>query len=89
MYLCGPDSKTWVDNGHSARQLAYRVMEAMGESPNYDVSPKPWPTMLKLSSGVAIDGHRYSTITHGDPNLIASFGPIVGPRPGGVDQYGR
>jgi hypothetical protein len=89
VYLCDAISKTWVDNGHVAQQIAFRVQEAMGNNPDYSKPAPPWPPALRLSSHVAIDGHRYSVVTHGDPNLIASFGPIIGPRPSGVDEYGR
>jgi hypothetical protein len=89
-YLCGADSKSWVQDGNMAEQLIYRVMEAQGMTPDYSRPPSPLPVGgLRLSTGVAIDGHRYSAVTNANPNFIASFGPIVGPVPGGVDIYGR
>jgi hypothetical protein len=69
--------------------LAYRVMEAMGLTPDYTVPPTPWPEALRLSPHVAIDGHRYSVVTTGNEHVVASFGPIIGRRPTGVDDYGR
>jgi hypothetical protein len=39
-------------------------------------------------SGVAIDGFRYTKVTNGNVDFIRSCGPIVGPRPDGVDEYG-
>ena len=89
VYLCDAISKVWIDNGHVAAQLQYRVMEAMGKPVDYTKPPEQWPASLVLSVGVAIDGHRYSVVTNGDPHLVASFGPIIGPRPAGVDEYGR
>jgi hypothetical protein len=89
VYLCDATTKVWIDNGNVSAQLAFRVQEAMGNTPDYSQPAPPWPAALRLSSHVAIDGHRYSVVTHGDPNLIASFGPIIGRRPASVDDYGR
>lgn len=89
VYVAGDNTKTWCNNGDTARQLRYRVMEAQGIQPNYNVDAAPFPASLPPTAGVAIDGYHYSVITHGDPHFIASFGPFVGPRPGGVDEYGR
>jgi hypothetical protein len=89
VYLCDATTKVWIDNGNVAAQLQYRVMEAMGQVPDYAKPPAPWPAALALSPQVAIDGHRYSVVTNGNANLVASFGPIIGPRPPGVDEYGR
>lgn len=36
-----------------------------------------------------VDGMIYTQMTHGGNDVIASYGPIVGPRPAGVDEYGR
>ena len=89
-YLCDATTKVWIDNGHVAEQLMYRVMEAMGKALiNYTQSPEALPLGLKLSPNVAIDGHRYSVVQNSNPHLVASFGPIIGPRPSNVDEYGR
>lgn len=40
------------------------------------------------ASGVAIDGMRYTKLTNGNIDFIRSTGPIVGPVPAGVDEYG-
>jgi hypothetical protein len=88
-YLADATTKVWIDNGHVAEQLMYRVMEAMGKPVNYNNPPDALPNSLPLSSGVAIDGHRYSVVQNGNVHLVASFGPIIGPRPAGVDEYGR
>lgn len=37
----------------------------------------------------AVDGFVYRYMRHGDPGVIASYGPIVGPVPDGHDVYGR
>lgn len=89
VYLCDATTKVWIDNGHVADQLKYRVMEAMGKPVDYTKPPDMWPANLTLSPGVAIDGHRYSVVTNANPHLVASFGPIVGPRWDQVDEYGR
>jgi hypothetical protein len=89
VYLCDATTKVWIDNGNVAAQLQYRVMEATGKAVDYSKPPEPLPASLTLSSGVAIDGHRYSVVRNGNPDLVASFGPIIGPRPAGVDEYGR
>lgn len=39
--------------------------------------PSPW------------DGYTYRRFEHGGNDVIASYGPIVGPRPDFVDEYGR
>lgn len=89
-YLCGANTKTWVQDGNMAEQLIYRVMEAQGMQVDYTKPPSPLPAGgIKLTTGVAIDGHRYSFVTNANPNFIASFGPIVGPVPSGVDIHGR
>lgn len=88
-YLCDAISKTWVQNGHMAEQLKYRVMEATGQQVDYSVAPAELPASLTLSDDVAIDGHRYSVVRNGNVHLVASFGPIIGPRLAGVDEYGR
>ena len=36
-----------------------------------------------------VDGFLYRHLVHGDNDVIASYGPIVGPIPLGFDQYGR
>jgi hypothetical protein len=89
MYLCDATTKVWIDNGYVAEQIMYRVMEATGKAPDYSKPPEPLPMSLVLSSGVAIDGHRYSVVQNGNTHLVASFGPIIGPKPAGVDEYGR
>jgi N-acetylmuramoyl-L-alanine amidase len=38
--------------------------------------------------GVAVDGFRYTEMSNGNVDFIRSTGPIVGPRPAGVDEYG-
>lgn len=68
-YRCGPESKSWVRDGHMSAQLNMRLEEtAVG--------------------GVAIDGFRYTKITNGNADFVRSTGPIIGPRPTGVDEYG-
>lgn len=89
VYLADETSKTWLNSGDAARQLSYRVMEAQGKQPNYDIDPEPMPANLPVTGGVAIDGYHYCVITNGDPNFFASYGPFVGPVPPGLDQYGR
>ena len=69
-YRCGPESKTWVQDGHMAEQLNMRIAET-GQD------------------GVAVDGFRYVKVRNGNVNFITSCGPILGPRPAGVDEYGR
>ena len=39
-------------------------------------------------SGVAVDGIRYVKMKNGNRDYIRSTGPIVGPMPPGVDEYG-
>lgn len=36
-----------------------------------------------------IDGFVYRLLRHGGDDVIASYGPVVGPRPDGFDEYGR
>ncbi len=36
-----------------------------------------------------VDGFTYRLLTHGDDEVIASYGPIVGPAPDGFDAWGR
>jgi len=40
------------------------------------------------AAGVAVDGFRYTKMTNGNVDFIRSCGPIVGPVPAGVDEYG-
>jgi N-acetylmuramoyl-L-alanine amidase len=68
-YRVGPDSKSWVRDGHMAEQLNARLAET-------------------AQFGVAQDGFRYVKMRNGDVNFIRSCGPIVGPVPAGVDEYG-
>ena len=35
------------------------------------------------------DGLRYTFMSHRDPEVIASYGPVVGPCPDGFDSFGR
>lgn len=72
VYLCDANTKTWVDNGHTAAELAKRITESQGGT-----VPSPW------------DGFTYREFIHAGNEVIASYGPIVGPRPSGVDEYGR
>jgi hypothetical protein len=65
--------KTWVDNGHDAEQLFMRRDESAA-APDHR-SP--------------VDGFNYHYLRHGGNDVIGSYGPIVGPRPAGVDEYGR
>lgn len=89
VYIAGDCIKTWVNSGHTAAQLQFRVMEAMGKQPNYNHAPDPFPTGLAVTPGVAIDGYHYAIIQNADPEFFASFGPFVGPVPPGLDVYGR
>jgi hypothetical protein len=68
-YRCGPDSKSWIRDGHMAAQVDARIAETMAH-------------------GVAQDGFRYTEMTNGNVDFIRSCGPIVGPAPAGVDDYG-
>lgn len=88
-YVADVNTKTWVQDGNVAQQLMFRVAEAMGKPVDYTKAPPELPPSLVLSSGVAIDGHRYSVVKTGNSHVVASFGPIIGPRPPGVDEYGR
>ena len=37
-----------------------------------------------------VDGLTYVEVRHGDNDVIASYGPIIGPHPGApFDEYGR
>lgn len=40
-------------------------------------------------AGCGVDGFRYIKMRNGNVNFITSCGPIIGPRPPGVDEYGR
>jgi hypothetical protein len=37
----------------------------------------------------AVDGYIYHYMKNGNLDVVASYGPIVGPRPDGHDEYGR
>ena len=88
VYLCGPESKTWVDSHLAAEQFSFRIMEALGQPVDYTLR-YPLPGNVELTPVCPFDGHRYVVRTNGNPDLVASYGPIVGPRPAGVDEYGR
>lgn len=88
-YLCGDNTKTWISDGNALSQFGFRCAEAQGQSPNYNAPPPPIPDNLALTKGVAIDGHHYCVVSNANPDFVASFGPIVGPIPDGVDEYGR
>lgn len=87
-YLCGAEGKSWVDSGHSVNQFAFRIREALNLPVDYDVA-YPLPIPQTLTPPNPIDGHRYAVVRNGDASFIASYGPIVGPIPPGVDEYGR
>jgi hypothetical protein len=36
-----------------------------------------------------VDGFTYKFLRHGGNDVIASYGPIIGPIPDGHDEYGR
>lgn len=88
-YLSDGVTKSWVNSGNTVPQIGYRVAEAQGQSPDYTKPAPPIPASLPLTSGRAIDGFRYCVITNGNPEFIASYGPIVGPKHSTVDQWGR
>lgn len=89
-YLVSEIGKTWVDDGNARAQLGFRVAEALGIPVDYNKPAPPLPDHQPLTANPSpIDGFRYATIRNGDPTFIASYGPIIGPRPAGVDEYGR
>jgi hypothetical protein len=91
VYIANENTKTWIDRGDDARQIKFRIMEAMGLPVDYSKEPNEFPASnITLTPGVAIDGHRYSLVRNGDPSFISSFGPFTGTRrPSGLDEYGR
>lgn len=89
-YLVGATGKTWIDDGNARAQLGFRVQEALGNPVDYSKPAPPLPDHQPLTANAShIDGFRYAVIRNGDPTFIASYGPIIGPKPPQVDQYGR
>lgn len=89
-YLVGATGKTWIDDGNARAQIGFRVAEALGQPVDYTKPAPPLPDHQSLTDDASpIDGFRYAVIRNGDPTFIASYGPIVGPRPAVVDEYGR
>jgi len=56
---------------------AYIQLEQRLSECDGGTKPSPW------------DGITYRLFEHAGADVIASYGPIVGPRPPGVDEYGR
>lgn len=88
-YVAGEVSKAWIPDGDMLEQHAYRVAEAMGLAVDYNKPAPPIPSNVELTEFVSFDGFRYRVISNGNPDFIASLGPIVGPIPPGLDQYGK
>jgi len=88
-YICGSNTKTWISDGNALNQFGFRCAEAQGQAVDYDSPPPPIPDNLPLTAKTAVDGYRYCVCTNANPDFVASFGPIVGPIPDGVDEYGR
>jgi N-acetylmuramoyl-L-alanine amidase len=88
-YLCGDDHKTWISDGNALAQFGYRIAEAKGIPVDYSKPAPPIPPTQPLTGVCPLDGFRYAVLTNANPDLIASYGPIIGPRPPGVDEYGR
>lgn len=88
VYVSDGVTKTWIFDGNLSAQLNFRVMEAMGKTPDYSRPPDPLPQTLALTAGVAIDGFHYAVVTSGDPSFIASYGPFNDKVPAGMDRWG-
>jgi len=54
-------------------------------------SGQVWLRINESSNGtrMAVDGFIYHYMKNGNLDVVASYGPIIGPRPEGHDEYGR
>lgn len=82
-YLVNENSKTWINDGDVIPQLHARIREsAPGSDPNTAidiVGTQPSP----------VDGMIYRFKKNGNGDFIASYGPIIGPRPANVNNWGK